>query len=178
MKTIYYLALVVLSLVGLWTLGVRLVEGLASTFLTSYIAWGLWVSVYIYFIGLSAGSFLLSTMIYVFGMHRLEKVGRVALLTALFALGAGLLFIWIDLGHPERFWEIFARPHFTSLMTIESWLYLIYMALICAELWLVMRDDLSALRDTSTGWRASLYRTLALGYRAPAAEEARQMAEA
>ncbi|MBI4212936.1 MAG: polysulfide reductase NrfD [Chloroflexi bacterium] len=163
MKPAYYLIMVALSLMGLWALGVRLAEGLKVTALTSYIAWGFWVSAYIYFIGLSAGSFLLSTLIYVFGMREMEKVGRMALLTALFSLGAGLLFIWVDLGHWERFWEIFARPNWTSVMTIESWLYLIYMGLILAELWFLMRDDL-ALGSGAVGWRGRLYRVLALGY--------------
>jgi molybdopterin-containing oxidoreductase family membrane subunit len=173
-RRLYYLLLIVLSAVGLWGLVVRLAEGMAVTALTSYVAWGLWVSVYIYFIGLSAGSFLLSTLIYVFGMHQLEKVGRTALLTALFSLGAGLLFIWLDLGHLERFWEIFTRPRFTSLMTIESWLYLIYMLLILAELWLLMRDDLATLQASSGGWRRRLYGLLTLGYHPAPAPAARQ----
>lgn len=175
-KAIYYLVLVALSLWGLWALVVRLEQGMRVTALTSYISWGLWVSVYIYFIGLSAGSFLLSTMIYVFNMHRLERVGRVALLSALFSLGAGLLFIWIDLGHLERFGEIFTRPHFTSMMAIESWLYLIYMALILAELWLLMRDDLAAMRARASGWQRPVYGLLSLGYRPPADATARQRA--
>ncbi|MBI4494353.1 MAG: polysulfide reductase NrfD [Chloroflexi bacterium] len=173
-KTVYYLVIVALSLLGLWALWVRVEQGMKVTALTSYISWGLWVSVYIYFIGLSAGSFLLSTMIYVFRMHQLERVGRMALLTALFSLGAGLLFIWVDLGHLERFWEIFTRPHFTSMMAIESYLYLVYMALILAELWLLMRDDLATLRDKTVGWRRPLYRLLALGYRTATAPAARQ----
>lgn len=173
MKRVYYAANITLSLLGLWALWLRLDQGLRVTALTSYISWGLWVSVYIYFIGLSAGSFLLSTMIYVFGMHQLERVGRMALLTALFSLSAGLLFIWLDLGHLERFWEIFSRPSFTSMMTIESWLYLIYMVLIVAELWLLMRADLAALAACSTDWRRSLYRLLTLGFR-PSADPDRQ----
>lgn len=174
---LYYLAMIVLSLWGLWALALRMDQGLRTTALTSYISWGLWVSVYIYFIGLSAGSFLLSTMIYVFGMHQLEKVGRMALLTALFSLGAGLLFIWVDLGHLERFYEIFTRPHFTSMMTIESWLYLMYMLLILGELWLLMRDDLASLRDGAKSWRRRLYGLLALGYRSSADPQVRRQGQ-
>lgn len=176
MKKVYYILLVALSIMGIWALGIRLAEGMRTTALTSYISWGLWVSIYIYFIGLSAGSFLISTFIYVFGMHKLEKVGRMALLTALFSLGAGLLFIWLDLGHLWRFWEIFATPNFTSMMTIESYLYLIYMALILAELWLLMRNDLAILRNSSAGWRRSLYSLLALGHHIGTNAQAQQAA--
>jgi Ni/Fe-hydrogenase subunit HybB-like protein len=164
-KKLYYMMLVAVAVLGLASLGYRLSVGMKVTALTSYVSWGLWVALYIYFIGLSAGSFLLSTMIYVFNMRELEKVGRLALLSALFALGAGLHFIWVDLGHPFRFWEIFTTPHFTSLMTIESWLYLLYLLLILAELWLLMREDLAIMGARSRGLRAFLARISVLGRR-------------
>ena len=173
-KTLYFLALAVLAALGLAALGYRLAVGMRVTALTSYVSWGLWVAFYIYFIGLSAGSFLLSTMVYVFGMRSLEKVGRMALFSAFFALGAGLLFIWIDLGHPYRFWEIFLTPHFTSVMTIESWLYLLYLVLIAAELWLLMRDDLAALGVERPGLAGGVARVLTLGYRPASDAEPRE----
>lgn len=61
--------------------------------------WGLWVAFYIFFIGLSAGSFLLSTTVYVFRSDRLAGVGRLGLVQALACLAAGLAFISVDLGH-------------------------------------------------------------------------------
>lgn len=105
LKRFYYSLLLLLTGVGFWALGVRFMDGMNVTNLTSYFSWGLWVVFYIFFIGLSAGSFLLSTMIYVFKMHALEKVGRISLLSALISLVAGLMFVLIDLGHPERFWH-------------------------------------------------------------------------
>ncbi|MFQ5804569.1 MAG: NrfD/PsrC family molybdoenzyme membrane anchor subunit [Candidatus Methylomirabilales bacterium] len=171
MKRFYYLALVILSLVGLVAVGVRLVEGMKVTALTSAVPWGMWVGLYIYFIGLSAGSFLLSTLIYVFGVHRYERLGRMALLSALFALFAGMLFIWIDLGHPWRFYEIFTRSGWTSVLKIEAWLYLLYIGLILGELWFLMRCDLDRLAFRTAGWRGRLYRFCSLGWRCPETPE-------
>ena len=168
MKRAYYTVLTILSVAGLIALGIRLAEGLRTTNLTSSISWGLWVALYIFFIGLSAGSFLLSSMVYVFGMRRYERVGRVALLSALFALGGALVFIWIDLGHPLRFWHALAYPHFGSVMAIEIWLYLVYIALILVELWLLMREDLGRLAVEGSGPRRAVAKVLSLGYRAPA----------
>ncbi len=62
----YWAILLALMLVGLGFLGYRYVGGLQTTALGSVISWGLWISLYILFIGLSAGSFFLSTLIYVF----------------------------------------------------------------------------------------------------------------
>src|SRR3972149_2367209 len=166
----YYSALGALATVGLIALGYRLAVGMKVTALTTSISWGMWVSAYIYFIGLSAGSFLLSTLVYVFGMRQFEKVGRIALLSAFFSLAAGMLFIWLDLGHPFRFWEIGVYPHWTSVMTIESWLYVSYLAIILAELWLLMRSDLAALGEETPGPLGVVYRMLALNAPAPPSE--------
>lgn len=129
-----------LGLVGFYE---RMTFGHRLTGYGSYASWGLWVADYIYFIGLSAGAFLLSSMVYVFGVKRLEKIGKLALFTAITALVAAVLVIWFDIGHMLRFYEIFTRPNFRSMMTWMIWLYTAYFLLLVAEFTLVMRPDLS-----------------------------------
>jgi Ni/Fe-hydrogenase subunit HybB-like protein len=166
-RTAYYTLLAFLSLGGVSALAYRLIYGLKVTALTSPIPWGLWVAIYIYFSGLSAGCFLLSTLIYVFGWRRYEKVGRLALLAALFALVGAMVFIWIDLGHPWRFWYVFTRWNPTSVLAWEILFYVFYaFAMLCA-LWLLMRCDLANRALRESGWRRIFYRVLALGFRCP-----------
>ncbi len=55
--TTYWIILPALALVGAGFFGYRLVEGLQTTAMRSIVSWGLWISLYIFFIGLSAGSF-------------------------------------------------------------------------------------------------------------------------
>lgn len=167
---LYYGILAILSLFGIVAIGVRLLEGMKVTTLSSPMAWGMWVAFYIYFIGLSAGSFLLSTLIYVFGMHRYEKVGRMALLSALFALIAGMIFVWVDLGQPWRFWKVFTRWNYTSVLAWEVLAYLFYIATLSAELWLLMRCDFADLVQKTTGGRQKFYRLLTLGFQCPKEE--------
>lgn len=173
MKRLGYAVLALLAAAGLAAIGYRLVEGMSVTRLTSPVAWGMWVAYYIYFIGLSAGSFLLSTMVYVFRMHALEKVGRLALLAAIFALGGGLVFVWIDLGHPERFLNVFLHWNHTSVLAWESVLYLFYIAILSVELWLLMRDDLSR-QAAEPGLKGAVARCARLGYQTPESEEERR----
>jgi Ni/Fe-hydrogenase subunit HybB-like protein len=90
-------------------------------------------------------------------MHQYEKVGRMALLSALFALVAGMLFVWIDLGHPWRFWKVFTRWNYTSVLAWEVLAYLFYIATLGIELWALMRCDLAHLALTVSGWRGKLY---------------------
>jgi protein NrfD len=120
----------------------RLLSGHQLAAYGSYIPWGLWVAVYIYFVGLSAGSFLLSTVIYVFGVKRLEPVGRLALFTALITLLMALLSIWFDLGHMGRFWHVYTSRAWTSMMAWMVWLYTAYFLLLMVETWFAIRADL------------------------------------
>ena len=119
----------------------RLFLGHRLSAYTSYVPWGLWVAAYIYFIGLSAGAFLLSSLIYVFGVRRLDQIGRLSLYVAVVTLLMALLTIWFDIGHMERFWEVFSRPQFHSMMAWMVWLYTAYFVLLLSELYYAMRRD-------------------------------------
>ncbi len=158
----YWTLLGVVAVVGMAALYVRITQGLKVTNLTSLVPWGLWVAFYIYFIGLSAGSFLISTMIYVFGLKRFEPIGRIALFAAFIALSTGLIFIWIDLGHMERFWTVFVNRSATSVLEWEIHFYNLYLVIMLAELWLLMRRDLIR-KGQEPGLVGMLCRLLALG---------------
>jgi len=164
LKRLYYILLLGLTGIGFWFLSTRFMDGMIVTNLTSSFSWGLWVVFYIFFIGLSAGSFLLSTMIYVFKMHALERVGRLSLLSALFALVGGLIFILIDLGHPERFWHTLAYHNFNSVLSWEINFYLLYILLVLGELWLVMRDDLSIMAVNEVGMKKRIGHLFSMGH--------------
>ncbi len=150
----------------------RLQYGLRNVGYGSPIPWALWVVFYIYFIGLSAGAFLISSLVYVFGFKQFEAIGRIAVFTALIALITALLFIWVDLGHMERFTEVFARPGFHSPLAWIVWLYTAYFFLLLAEAWFLMRRSF-ARGAKQGGFKGGLYRILALGTKegTPADEE-------
>jgi molybdopterin-containing oxidoreductase family membrane subunit len=127
---------------GLVGIGLRLTSGHELADYTSSIPWGLWVAAYVYLVGLSAGAFLISALIFVFGMRSLEPIGKLALFTALMALVAALLTIWLDLGHMERFYYVFTRGNPGSMMAWMVWLYTAYFVLLIVEFWVAIRADL------------------------------------
>ena len=144
------------GLLGLVPLGIgfylRLTTGHELANYGSIIPWGLGVAQYIYFVGLSAGAFLLSSLVYVFGVKRFEPIGRLAVFTAIISLLLALLAIWVDIGHMERFWYVFVYANFTSPMAWMIWLYTAYFVLLVVEFWLLMRRDLAVARALP-GWR-------------------------
>ena len=132
-----------LALLGAAGVSERVLYGHQAAAYGSYVVWGLWVSAYIYFIGLSAGSFLLSSLIYVFEVRELERVGRTSLFVAIITLPMALLSIWFDLGRMGRFYRVFTDPNFGSMMAWMVWLYTLYTIVITVELWLALRGDLA-----------------------------------
>ncbi|MDE3095972.1 MAG: polysulfide reductase NrfD [Chloroflexota bacterium] len=149
---------------GLGLVGVvlRLATGEVHAGYGSYIPWGLWVAAYVYFIGLSAGAFLISALVYVAGVKRLERIGKLALFTALVTLFMALITIWFDIGHMERFWEVYVYGNPSSMMAWMVWLYTAYFLLIIAENWFALRADLAAM-SRQGGLRGVVGRTLTFG---------------
>ncbi|MBI4409282.1 MAG: polysulfide reductase NrfD [Gemmatimonadetes bacterium] len=142
----------------------RVINGHIHANYGSIVTWGLWVAAYIYFIGLSAGAFLVSSLVYVFNLRRFESIGRLALFTALVTLLLALLSIVFDIGHMGRAWHVMAYPNFKSPMAWMIWLYAVYFAILVAEIWwLLRRDFVRGAREP--GWHGHIYRWLTLGSR-------------
>lgn len=162
LKRLFWLLGFVLFAVGLIGWYQRFAFGHTRANYGSVVTWGLWVAAYIYFIGLSAGSFLISSLVYVLNFKKFESVGRLALFTAVVTLLLALLSIWADLGHMNRAWHVLVYPNFKSPMAWMIWLYSAYFMLLLAEMWLVLRRDLVR-AAAAPGWRRTVYRILKLG---------------
>ena len=102
------------------------------------IEWGLPVVIYLYFGGLSAGTFVLSAFL---AYLRDEKLNKLAAAGAIFSpipLYIGLFMLLIDLERPLAFWRLFATIQWTSPMSVGSWLLLLFSAIstLHALMWL------------------------------------------
>src|SRR3989304_1156621 len=87
---------------------------------------GLTAALYIFFLGMSTGAYLLSSLVYVFGIKRLEAAGPMALLQALGCLVLGGFLIILDLGHPLRIYKVLLSMNPTSVMGWMGLLYNVY----------------------------------------------------
>ncbi|PMC74376.1 MULTISPECIES: NrfD/PsrC family molybdoenzyme membrane anchor subunit [unclassified Brachybacterium] len=133
-KLIWYVSLLVVIAATIVPTLLRLWHGLSRTDLTSQMPWGAWIALYIFFVGLSAGAFLLSSLVYVFGMHRFERIGRAALTSAIVCMGVALVFVGFDLGRWDRALSTLWHFEWTSPLSWEVRFYTIYIALLIAEL--------------------------------------------
>jgi tetrathionate reductase subunit C len=84
------------------------------------------IAVYFYMTGLSAGSFILSTLAYGFGMYQFKPIGKVGVVMATLLLALAPLALIADLGQPLRFWYLFPYLNLTSPITIGTFLLTAY----------------------------------------------------
>ncbi len=85
------------------------------------------ISIYFYFTGLSAGSFVVSTMSYGFGIAKYKPISRIAVITATACLGIAPIALLLQVGWPIRsIWNHFTYLNFSSPMTYGAFLLVGY----------------------------------------------------
>jgi Ni/Fe-hydrogenase subunit HybB-like protein len=107
---------------------------------SNIIPWGQLITFYIFFIGLSAGAIIISSLSYVFKREAYEPIGRMAVLMGILLMMGAMSFVLVDIGRPEKFWRLFMYfylNNMTSLFAINSIFYAGYITLMLIYLWLI-----------------------------------------
>lgn len=141
LKRLLYLAGTLGLLVGLWGLYDRLVYSHMHANYGSYVVWGLWVALYMFFAGVATGAFMLATLDLLFELPIFRGSGRLALWGSLVTMPAGLAAIGLDLGHMTRIWKVYLQPNFGSVMAQLVWGYTIFLGIVVISLWLSLRPQ-------------------------------------
>jgi len=123
---------------GVWGVYDRLAFGHENADYGSYVVWGLWVAMYLFFAGVAAGGLMLASLDFLFDLPIFKGTGRVALWGALVSLAAGLLSIWLDLGHMERIWKVYLQGNPSSVMFQMVWGYTLFGLVLAASLGLAI----------------------------------------
>lgn len=84
------------------------------------------IALYFFMTGLSAGSFILSTLAYGFGIKRFKPLGKIGIVLATVLLVLAPINLIADLGQPWRFWHLFPYLNFTSPITYGTFLLTLY----------------------------------------------------
>ena len=107
---LFLLTVLVLGVIG----GVIVLsEGLHVTNLTDLVPWGLWITIDLSSIAMSAGAFTLCAVVYLVGLKRFQPVARTATYIGLIGYTMAVLCLMLDIGRPDRFWHalVYWNPH-------------------------------------------------------------------
>jgi len=149
-------AFALLAGIGLLATWWASMKGLAVTGMTNRIPWGVQIVMAVYYIGLSAGSLVISGLYGVFGKIEYKPFARVAVYLAMLFLIAGLLSILTDQGRMDRiFVEPFVHFNLQSMFSINPILYNGHILICIVYLWALFTE-----RKTLT----TVVATLAFGW--------------
>jgi molybdopterin-containing oxidoreductase family membrane subunit len=129
--------------------------------------WGLWITGYIFFSGISAGAFPIAALPSVFNYGRFRPLVGTALLVAVSALVGALLFVLVQGGHAERAAADALRPHTTPVMFWVLSSCGVYSVILAMMSYFVFRP---AWGESAARTGKRVYRLLSLGYRGTPAQ--------
>jgi len=142
----------------------RLANGLYPVAFGSYVPWGLWVAFYLFFLGLSAGAFLVTILTYLLNIKAFQSIGPLSAFMVLVCLLCEVLFILLDLGTMHRaFYQFFLTPSFSSLLT---WMFVLFnlMGIIYTlKTYFLVRGEIIQGADHQKGLLKTIYRILSFG---------------
>ena len=129
------IVLYLLLAAGVVILGTRYLYGLGSvTNLNDAFPWGLWVGFDILCgVGLAAGGFAITSLVYVFNVKRFQPIVRPTVLTAFLGYVLVVVALFFDLGRPWNLWRplVFWNPR--SVMFEVSWCVMLYLTVLFLE---------------------------------------------
>jgi len=133
--------LALLVLLGLWSTWQMIQHGLYLTGMNQRVPWGLQIIMAVFYIGLSAGSLIVSGLYGVFGKIDYKPFARLAAYIAMLFLISGLLSILTDQGRMGRvFKEPFHHFNLSSMFSINPSLYSGHIALCVLYLYALFKE--------------------------------------
>ena len=133
--TFWRLVFLVLTATGTVAALLRFTRGLgASTNLSDQFPWGLWVGFDVLCgVGLAAGGFTITAIVYVFNLKRFTPIIRPTVLTAFLGYVFVAVALLFDLGQPQRIWHalVMWNPH--SVMFEVAWCVMLYTSVLALE---------------------------------------------
>jgi len=108
-------------------------KGLIITNLTDLVPWGLWITIDLSSIALSAGAFSLCAGVYLFGLRRYQPIARTATFVGLIGYTMAMLALLLDIGRPDRFWHALVYWNEHSLLWEVTMCVMLYLTVLVFE---------------------------------------------
>ena len=161
---------VLLAIIG-WAIFAYVVQirrGLVVTGMRDRISWGLYITMFVFFIGISHAGTLISAILRVSNATWRTPVTRMAEFITAVALMTGALFVIVDLGRPDRLLYVLVHGRWQSPIVWDVTAITTYLTASLVYLYLPMIPDLALFRDRLAGsvsrWKARLYRIFAINW--------------
>ena len=160
-------ALLALLLTGLAMWVWQFTEGLGITGMNRPVYWGVYITNFVFFIGLAHSGTFISAILRIAGQSWRAPLTRAAEAITLFSLPFGAGSIIIDMGHPERLFNLLFFGRYQSPIMWDVAAVSLYMLSSIVFFYLSLIPDIAIARDRLTDiprWQHRMYEILALGW--------------
>src|SRR5512143_1854103 len=131
---IAWLALLAAVMAAAAVAGVKVfLNGLWVTNLTDLVPWGLWITIDLSSIAVSAGAFTLCAAVYLVGLKRYQPIARTATFVGLIGYTMAMLALLLDIGRPDRFWHALVYWNNHSLLWEVTMCVMLYLTVLVFE---------------------------------------------
>ena len=162
----FYIASSILLAITLWAVYAYINQyrrGLGITGLVRPIFWGVYITDFVFFIGISHAGTLISAILRLAKAEWRRSITRSAEVITVLVLFFGVGNILIDLGRPDRALNILLHSQFRSPLLWDVSSITVYLTASSIYLFLPLIPDIALLRDYGGKWKW-FYRTLAFGW--------------
>jgi menaquinone reductase, integral membrane subunit len=125
--------LMIMVMIGVVGMANVLINGLQVTGLNDRVPWGLWITQDLSSIGLGAGAFTFSALVYLFRVKRFEPLARAAVFVGFLGYTSAMLALAMDIGRPDRFWHPLVYWNVHSVLWEITWCVILYSTVLVIE---------------------------------------------
>ncbi|MEW6749497.1 MAG: NrfD/PsrC family molybdoenzyme membrane anchor subunit [Candidatus Latescibacterota bacterium] len=151
----------------------QLWHGLGATGLNRPVYWGIYITNFVFFIGVSHAGTLISAILRLCRAEWRRAITRMAEVITVLVLFFGVGNVLVDMGRPDRLLNVIKHPHFRSPLLWDVCSITTYLTASTIYLYLPLIPDIALLHDRIGGWRGTLYRWLAMGWTGSPAQQRR-----
>ena len=135
-----FIALIALVAVGFGLWVYQLVNGLGVTGMNNSTSWGLYLTCFMFFVGLSAGGLIVASSASVFHIEKFKAVALPAVICSLVCICCAGICVLVDLGGIQRIWRMLTGPNFASplvwdmvVITCYIVVNILYLVFMCGK---------------------------------------------
>ncbi len=159
------LAVVLLGGILVWLR--QIIVGLGVTGLNRPVYWGVYLTNFVFFIGLAHSGTFISAILRIAGQSWRKPLTRAAEAITLFSLPFGVASILVDMGRPERIFNILFYGRYESPILWDFTAVGLYLLSSIVFFYFSLIPDIALLRDKITDaprWQRRMYQILAVGW--------------
>ena len=152
---------------GLYAYIRQVILGLGVTGMNRPIYWGVYITNFVFFIGLAHSGTFISAILRLAGAEWRKPLTRAAEAITLFSLPFGVASIMIDMGRPDRVLNVIRYGRFESPLLWDFTAVSLYLFSSVVFFYLSLLPDIALCRDRLTDvppWQSRMYTILALGW--------------